>query len=248
MTRLLRRARRVTLERGMGYALRAGAGEALRPLTTGYWFYRLFKGASFAADGRRYRYFYHRYNTTWKTERAVEVPIVWRLMHEYAGRPVLEIGNVLSHYFPVSHDIVDKYESGPGVINVDVVDFRPDRRYDLIVSISTLEHVGWDEEPRDPEKLPRAIEQLRGLLAPGGRLVATLPIGYNPHLDTLLRDDRLPLTGRLCLQRISADNRWRQVDWPAIASARVHQPYRGINGLVIGTFMASPAARGSSAP
>ena len=35
--------------------------------------------------------------------------------------------------------------------------------FDLIVAISTLEHVGWDESPRDPAKAPRAVEVLRSL-------------------------------------------------------------------------------------
>ena len=38
-------------------------------------------------------------------------------------------------------------------------------KYDLIVTISTLEHVGWDEEPRDPSKVLRAIENLKSCYA-----------------------------------------------------------------------------------
>jgi hypothetical protein len=64
----------------------------------------------------------------------------------YKERNILEIGNVLSHYFPVNHDIVDKYEKADGVINQDVVHFYSPKKYDLIVSVSTLEHVGWDED------------------------------------------------------------------------------------------------------
>jgi hypothetical protein len=38
--------------------------------------------------------------------------------------------------------VLDKYEQAPGVINEDVVSFSPPQKYDLIVSVSTLEHVG----------------------------------------------------------------------------------------------------------
>jgi hypothetical protein len=82
------------------------------------------------------------------------------------------VGNVLSHYFSVNHDVVDKYEKAEGVINRDIIDFHPSKEYDLIISISTLEHVGWDEDIsdhkilHDPSKILRAIENLRGLLAP----------------------------------------------------------------------------------
>ena len=43
------------------------------------------------------------------------------------------------------------------MINQDVVDFKTNEKYDLIVSISTLEHVGWDEEPRDDKKISKAL-------------------------------------------------------------------------------------------
>ena len=61
---------------------------------------------------------------------------------------IFEVGSVLSHYFPINHDVLDKYEKGHGVINQDVVDFKPHNKYDLIVSISTLEHVGFDDNTK----------------------------------------------------------------------------------------------------
>lgn len=102
-------------------------------------------------------------------------------MKKYKGRKILEVGNVLSHYFPVNHDIVDKYEKADGVINQDVIDFYPSKRYDLIISISTLEHVGWDENLRDhkilrdPMKVLHAIENLKRLLAPEGKWLSPYP-------------------------------------------------------------------------
>jgi len=58
-----------------------------------------------------------------------------------------------------------------------------------IVSISTIEHVGWDETPRDPKKIPLALENLATkCLAPGGEIVVTLPIGYNTYLDKLMME------------------------------------------------------------
>jgi hypothetical protein len=91
-----------------------------------YCYYRLFKASrTFTFQGEVYRYFYHPYNITWRNERAVEVPIVWKIVNKYVGRNVLEVGNVLSHYFPVHHDVLDKYEKAKGVINEDVVEFSP---------------------------------------------------------------------------------------------------------------------------
>ncbi|OLB49207.1 MAG: hypothetical protein AUI08_08500 [Gemmatimonadetes bacterium 13_2_20CM_2_65_7] len=204
-------------------------------------YYRRFKsGRSFTARGVDYHYFYHAYNQTYCNERAVEIPIVWPMVQQVPPERVLEIGNVLSHYFPTRHDVVDKFEQAPRVQNVDVVDFRPTQPYDLIVSISTLEHVGLNEKPLEPEKPARAIRHLQHCLSPRARLVITVPMGFNPHLDRMLQEGRIPLDDPLCLRRISADNRWREVSWEDIRRARYGHPYRNANGLVVATFPPVP--------
>ncbi len=166
---------------------------------------------SFTFQGRSYTYFWHRYNSTWRNERAVEVPIIRALVGGSPGARILEVGNVLSHYGPVFHDAVDKYEKAPGVINEDICTFQPGKKYDLIVSISTLEHVGWDEEPRQPEMILRAFENLRRLVAPGGKIVVTLPLGYNSLLDQWIREGKIAFTKQFYMKRISRDNQWREV-------------------------------------
>jgi hypothetical protein len=111
--------------------------------------------------------------------------------------------------------------------------------YDLIVSISTLEHVGYDEEPRDAGKAARAMEHLRGLLAPGGELLATIPVGYNRELDDALRggDARVSYLARV------GNVRWKEVDahetrnlhgwpWPG-ADAVYGWPWPGANVLAV---------------
>jgi cyclopropane fatty-acyl-phospholipid synthase-like methyltransferase len=44
-----------------------------------------------------------------------------------------------------------------GMINEGVVDFHPSKRYDIIVSISTFEHIGLDEKPKDPKKVLKEV-------------------------------------------------------------------------------------------
>jgi len=199
------------------------------------YYYRIFRRGTFLLDGTKYPYFYHLYNRTWISERTVEIPIASRLMRQYDPSKILEVGNVLSHYMRISHDVLDKYESGRGVINQDVVEFSPEKVYDLILSISTIEHVGWDtyDEPKDPDKIIQAISRLHGLLGPEGKLFATLPLGYNPFLDALLKRGELPFTIRYCMKRISRDNRWVQVSWEDIRDSRFNEPFPWANGLVI---------------
>ena len=48
------------------------------------------------------------------------------------------------------------------------LNLRPTKLYDLIISISTLEHIGWDEAPRDDTKILRALDNLMSLLSENG--------------------------------------------------------------------------------
>lgn len=190
----------------------------------------------FSFRGETYRYFRHPYNTTWLHERAVEIPVVFGLVRKYREGRVLEVGNVLSHYFPIGHEVIDKYEPGDRVINQDILDFEPPAGYDLIASISTLEHIGWDETPRDPDKVIAAVDRLRSWLAPGGRLVFTFPIGYNSDLDGFLRDGRIAGTELSCLRRISEDNRWQEVPCNDAWGAHYNEPFYCANALAVGVI------------
>jgi SAM-dependent methyltransferase len=190
----------------------------------------------FTLAGIKYKYLRHPYNTTYANERAVEIPVIWEVVKKYRGGKILEVGNVLSHYFPVSHDILDKYEKAEGVINQDIVEFQPPKKYDLIVSISTIEHIGWDENPREPLKILNAIEHLKQLLGPGGQVIATLPIGYNPDMDNLLKEGKIQFTTLHCLKRVSLDNKWIETEWADVQNARYGEPFPFANGLVIGVI------------
>ena len=203
-----------------------------RPLE--YLYYQIFKNRCFQFDGKTYRYFYHLYNTTFRKERSVEIPIIMGYVEGEKGKAILEVGNVLSNYFSFEHDVVDKYEMAEGVVNQDIVGFAPGKKYDLIVSISTLEHVGWDETPREKDKILKALENMRGLLNNGGRIVITMPLGYNGDLNSLLRENSLPFTSIRFLKRISADNQWREVDFEEVKDARYGYLHQNANAIVIG--------------
>lgn len=128
----------------------------------------------------------HPYNKTRLNERGVEIPVAewWLARHYRNGMRFLEIGNVLGHYFPeeMTHHVVDRYEEVDGVENADVFDV--DGEWDVIIAISTIEHVRWDPpEPRDIDGAALAISHLYGLLAPGGEMLVTVPFGSNPGLD-----------------------------------------------------------------
>ena len=186
-----------------------------------------------------YNYFYHIYNSTCLNERAVELPIIWKIIKEYEDKKILEVGNVLSHYFSFQHDIVDKYEKGSGIINKDIVDFHPSQKYDLIVSISTLEHVGWDEKPKDPRKILIALENLKKCLASKGKMVVTLPLGYNLALDKFLEEGNIEFTEQYYLKRIQGTNEWKEVGWDEVKGIEYDTFLHSAKGLVIGIIKAT---------
>lgn len=122
--RLLSRAKEVYKEKGIRYVALAGINRMWRRLRISFWYnyYRACKSwKTFTLQQKTYKYFYHKYNTTWRNERAVEIPIIWNIVKTCQGN-ILGVGNVLSHYFTVNHDIVDKYEKAEGVITEDVTE------------------------------------------------------------------------------------------------------------------------------
>jgi hypothetical protein len=196
----------------------------------------------FVVDGHDYDYLWHPAEETWRSERAVEIPIGLAALAAADPRRTLEVGNVLRRYArpPAAHEVIDKYEHAPGVVSADALTFSGGP-YDLIVSISTLEHVGYDEAPRDAGKAARAIANLRGLLTAGGELLATIPIGYNRDLDDVLRDGSLE--ARVSYLARVGELRWKQIGardtseihgwpWPG-ADAVYGWPWPGANVLAV---------------
>lgn len=120
------------------------------------------------------------YNSTRINERAVEVPVAKYVLDAETRRgnkhlDVLEIGNVLKHYYPdLTHDVIDRDEDHPGVTHQkDLLDGELGvGQYDLIISVSTLEHIGGAFEADFFDAI-MTIEQY--LLKPGGLLFFTVP-------------------------------------------------------------------------
>lgn len=201
-----------------------------------HFFYKFFRsGRTFVFNGKKYRYFYSPYNFTYVAERSVEIPIIRSYLKKHNHQRILEVGNVLSHYFPTSHDIVDKFEKAPGVVNQDITAFEPNKIYDLIVSISTIEHVGWDEK-KDKSKTISAIKKIRQLLSAKGIAILTLPIGYNSHIDKLLYQKTNPLGKVFYLKRESKDNEWKQATFKQIKNTKFNKPYPFANAIAIATI------------
>jgi hypothetical protein len=198
---------------------------------------------SFQFQGKSYPCFYHRYNMTWAGERTIEIPIGKSYLDQAQGKKILEVGNVLPHYFPTIHDVLDKFEKGPGIINADIVGFVPPHPYDLILSISTFEHIGFDDEAESTsgQKIAEAIAACRRFLSSEGRFVMTVPLGYNPDLDRMIRKSELGTAQEFYLRRT------RPLDWESTTKAEALTcPYKTrfpyASAILVAEFFQNSAA------
>ena len=168
---------------------------------------------------------YARHNVTWANERCIELALARRFLEETPGERILEVGNVTPLYFGGEHMVVDKYE--PGCLQVDIVDFECDQRFDLILSISTFEHIAFDEEggtenaEEVAKKIRAALDRCLGLLARGGVFAMTVPMGYNPALDAMIA------SGGLGCDRATYFRRFPRRHWREVGQEQAHAPYGG---------------------
>jgi hypothetical protein len=150
-------------------------------------YHMITKRGWFIHDKRYFKYFIHWYNHTWDNSRKIEMPVFLDLYYKNMGKEMIEVGNVLSHYIPITHTVLDKYEKAKYVINEDIIDYKPEKKYDVVLSCSTLEHVGFDEEDKDQDGFLKAVNNIKkNVLKDGGVLVFSVPVGYNHDVDRVL--------------------------------------------------------------
>jgi hypothetical protein len=198
--------------------------------------HKTFKSSeTFEFQGKTYQYFFHPYCTTWRNERAIAVPILWDIVKRYKekGNDILEVGNMLSYYFKISHDVLDKYEIIEGVINQDVVDFKPSKKYDLIVSVLTLPEVGWCESPRDPTKTVRALENLKSLLSPNGQIAVVMGLGINPAFDKSLASKEIEFDKQGYLMHLKR-YRWQEANWQDVRNVKYDKSVPTAKAVMVG--------------
>ena len=89
---------------------------------------------------------------------------------------------------------------------------------------------------RDPKKILYAVENLKKLIKPGGKVVVTLPLGYNQYMDELLKKGKLKFSKMYLMKRISKDNEWievKKIDKNDL-NGRYGTPYMFANKIIIG--------------
>jgi len=189
---------------------------------------------TFGFGGQTLPYLRHPYNRAGENMRSVEVPIALSFLRGREWDRILEIGNVLSHYGRIDWPVIDIREKGPGVINVDIMTWQPAEPFDLVLSVSTLEHIGHGRyadltastTPAD------ALTRIRSWLAPGGEALLTVPVRYNELLDRQLAEDALPVEEVRCMRRVSEHNEWAECTLAQAMAAKRPATYRWPVGMV----------------
>lgn len=195
---------------------------------------------SFILNNISYNYFFHPHGSCFN-ERCVEIGMVLDKIKDYDSCDVLEVGNVLNEYIDIFHTVVDKYDKRTGIINEDIIDYGSDKRYKFIFSISTFEHIGYDEGPgvllHDEDKVISCLDNVKSLLAKGGVLFVTMPIGYRIGLDDNIFDGRLGFDKEHFLKRVSSSNRWVEIDNDAAKDVMFNYPYSKANCIFVGEYV-----------
>ena len=174
----------------------------------------------FLFNDKLYNYYFAAYNNTILNEREIEIPIIADYLSKNPAENILEIGNVLSHYFAnVQHDVLDRDEKGDNVINKDIVTYTSKKKYNLIVSISTMEHVGMEGDgvyKLIRGEVEKGFNSVQNLLARKGKFIFTVPLYFNPEMDELIRSGLLSFDETYCMERSMTDHTWTQVDFSEV--------------------------------
>jgi SAM-dependent methyltransferase len=120
--------------------------------------------------------------------------------------------------------------SGPGTVirgDVLVEDF-PEASFDVIVGISSIEHIGlghYEHDPLDVDGDVHAMQRAARWLTPGGWIYADVPYGqtYAVYDSAHRQYDEAALEQRLCGPGMTIADRWYTSGsaWPATGSRLV---------------------------
>jgi len=163
------------------------------------------------------------------SDRTIEIPLIWDEVIKYKPEEVLEVGNVLGYYIDRKHDVVDLLEKGDDIITADIRTYKDEKKYKLIVSITTLEHVGDGKDGHDIDELGiiNAINNMLELLEAGGRIIFTVPVGHNPYMDNLFKEQKIVCDNIYAYKRIDALNNWLRLPYDDIKNSELYVPYWG---------------------
>jgi hypothetical protein len=77
------------------------------------------------------------------------------------------------------------------------------------------------------------VEAIIDWLAPSGRLLFTVPLGYNPAVVEYLERPSPEVSSMLFMRRITRDNLWEQASFATVRECRYDRPFPAANAIAI---------------
>ncbi len=97
--------------------------------------------------------------------------------------------------------------------------------------MSTIEHIGFDEPVKEEDKSKKAINKILDLLNDKGTAVITVPLVYNPEIDSLIKNNEIEFTDKFLLKRVSRFNSWKQCTIEEALVCKYGSKYPGANSV-----------------
>lgn len=146
---------------------------------------------TFTLNGRELPYFYHAHNCGWPprrcTERIVELAVADFWLARVVAEQVLEIGAVTPYYWPRRIPCVIDPADPHGLVTHRRSLFDFDLTNRIVLSLSTIEHVGTGEYGIDERLCP--IDALRKVCSESSQCLITFPTGCDDTLDAVSMQD-----------------------------------------------------------
>ena len=168
--------------------------------------------------------FWGPYNNPRINERNIELPIAFWFIEHYNDN-LIEIGEVTPFYRDPQHPVYD--------LSSDIADRRRDV-FDInmtdknVLSISTVEHVGFGDYGNTPEP-HLAIEAIRLIRKKSRKHMITYPVGYNEELDYDLMHSEIPY---FVMYR-DDKNKWFMFDHKELQMFYYNEPFYAGNAIVV---------------
>jgi hypothetical protein len=178
----------------------------------------------FKFNGKEYQYLDMSPNDTRLNERRVEVALGLDFLEKTRGQVVLEVGNVMRHYVDkgfYTHDILDLEETNPNfpeIMNQDILSWKPNKRYDTTLSISTLEHTG------------NPLKAVNNILSYSKHCFITMPLGVDGVLDVA---EAYPDNVKFMKRINDKENEWVETTKEDVKNTKYNEPFYCANAIMI---------------
>jgi len=161
-----------------------------------------------------------------KSERSVEIPKFFELINEYSPKTMLDVGFAGGFYHEDITDLGIKYtgmDADPTriggqamkvdeekkqkwrkslnrieVLGMDILDWKSKRQFDMVASISVIEHIipcGYGRKNRGPKADLMAVDKMKDHVKPSGHLILSFPTGIDTTGKELKPDDLAVING-----------------------------------------------------